>query len=144
VLHLRHISLFFLISLVTLAGFFWWDNSTTRVSASVNLEYVVHLPVIFKKDFDLKVTDVKVIQGITVSDPYSVFIANRDTEVRVFVGTGSGKKVKGVSAKLCGYNDQGEQLGCVQPENNPIVAPSFESNLAGTINFELPAEWAKP
>lgn len=139
-----HLRLLLLVSLVILAGFFLGDSSTTRVSASANPEHTLHLPVIFKKDFDLNVTDVKLVQGITVSDPFSVYIANRDTEVRVFVGTGTGKKVKGVSAELCGYDAQGGQLGCIHPENDPIVAPSFESNLAGTINFQLPVDWTKP
>lgn len=139
-----YLRLMVLTGLIILAGFSLGAISTIQVLASAEIGYAVHLPVIFKKDFDLKVTSVKVIQGITLSDNYSVLVANRDTLVRVFVGTGSGKNVKGVSARLCGYNSQGNLLECKQPDNAPILAPSIESNLARTINFRLPKEWVKP
>jgi len=144
VLHHHYRNLVVLIGLITLAGFFLGGFSTSQASASINIEHAIHLPIVFKKDFDLIVADVQVIQGTTVSESYSVHIADRDTFVRVFVGTGSGKKVTGVSGGLCGYDAQGSQLGCIEPQNDPIVAPSTESNIEGTINFKLPFDWVKP
>ena len=143
-LHRHRLSLALLFGLIILTGFFYGGYSTSPVFASENTEQVIHLPIVVKNDFDLQVTSVKVVQGTTVSGNYSVYIANRDTLVRVFVGTGSGKKIPGVTGKLCGYNAQGSLLGCIDPQNDPIIAPSSESNLNRTINFDLPSDWAKP
>lgn len=103
----------------------------------------VFLPVVFKKNFDLQVNNVKVIQGTSASEDYAVYIAQRKTLVRVFIGTGSGQVVRNVTARLCGYSQDGAALGCLQAENS-VQAPSVESDLARTVNFELPAGWVQP
>jgi hypothetical protein len=102
------------------------------------------LPLVYRGDIDLFVSDAKVIQGTTMSQDYQVFIANRDAVMRVFVGLEGGSKVKGVTGKLCGYDQAGFSMGCLLPDNTSINAPSFEATLKRTLNFRLPEDWVKP
>ena len=143
VLNHRSLCLAILIGLITLAVFLLGGFSISQASASLNADYAVHLPIVVYKNIDLRITDVKLIQGTTVSEKYAVMIANRDTLVRVFVTTGSGRKVRGVTGRLYGYNAQGNSLGYIEPQNDPIIAPSIESNIGRTINFRLPFDWTK-
>lgn len=143
-LHTRFASFTVFIGLIALAGLIVGGISPTFAAKSVDPEHAILLPVVFKKDFDLKVNSVMVIQGTTSSESYQLSLANRETIARVFVGTGSGKTVAGVTARMCVYNNLGDSLGCIQPQNDPIIAPSMESNLNRTINFSLPLNWVKP
>lgn len=102
------------------------------------------LPLVYMGDIDLYISDVKVIQGTTMSEDYQVFIANRDALMRVFVGLEGGSKVKGVTGKLCGYDQAGFSMGCLLPDNTSINAPSIEKTLKRTLNFRLPEDWVKP
>ena len=95
-------------------------------------------------DIDLTIAEVKVIQGTSLSPPYAISIADRMTMVRVFVSTGSGDLVWGVTAKMCAYDGGANSLGCLLPANGSIVAPSVEEILGSTINFDPPANWLKP
>lgn len=104
----------------------------------------VYLPYINRVGTDLSITDVKIIQGTSASSSYRVNIAGRATEVRVFVGTGSGISVSGVTGKLCGYDAEGTRKNCIAPLNPSITAPSREHDLDSTLNFKLPSSWIKP
>lgn len=123
-----------------------WGNVSSR-AAQLRTEAIVSrlfLPLAIKPGLDLSVSAVKVIQGTSVSPIYEVYVAGRATTVRVFVGTGAGGSVSGVTARLCGYAANGASLGCINPSNGPITAPSQEGNLASTLNFPLPANWIQP
>jgi len=104
----------------------------------------LYLPLAYHGDIDLYISAVKVIQGTTMSHGYQVYIADRETIVRVFVGVNDGSKVVGVSGELCGYNQNSALLGCVSSDNGSITAPSFASNITRTLNFTLPDDWLKP
>ena len=92
---------------------------------------------------DLSVNRVEIIQGITMSAPYRVQVANRPAFVRVFVSlTGAGSQT-GVTGRLTRY------VGGVPQDAltaGPITVQSVtnEGNLAQTINFGLPPSWLAP
>jgi hypothetical protein len=108
------------------------------------LEEQVFLPYINRVGTDLSVSAVKIIQGTSASGNYIVNIAGRATEVRIFVGTGSGNDVAEVTGKMCGYDPEGIKKSCISPINPSITAPSSESDLDSTLNFMLPMSWVKP
>jgi hypothetical protein len=101
----------------------------------------VFLPLVQRVETDLSIAEVKIIQGTSASGAFSVNVAGRDTDVRVFVGTGNGKNVAGVTARLCAFDSEAVPLGCIDPVNAPVSAPSREENLASTLNFHLPSGW---
>jgi hypothetical protein len=89
---------------------------------------------------DLSVARVEIIQGITLSDPYTVQVAHRPAMVRVFVNLSGAASQTGVYGKLTRY------LGGVPQDSltaGPITAvPSTdEGSLAETLNFALPPGW---
>ncbi len=102
------------------------------------------LPLVMKPRDDLTVSEVKVIQGTSLSDSYLISIADRETLVRVFVGTSNGDPVSEVTGRLCGYNAGGLSLGCMYADNGTITPPSQEEVLDSTLNFKLPMAWVKP
>jgi hypothetical protein len=104
----------------------------------------IFLPYVNRVGTDLLIADIKVIQSTTASSRYAVHIAGRPTEVRVFVGTGSGLEVPGVNGQLCGFDAEGTPEGCISPLNPPITAPSKEEDLESTLNFKVPSSWVKP
>ncbi|MBE0408628.1 MAG: hypothetical protein IBX69_02725 [Anaerolineales bacterium] len=104
----------------------------------------LYLPISFKSDLVLVIDSVRVIQGVTLSDAYKVHIANRDTLVRVFVSSGSESPVSSVTARMCAYNQRGEDLGCIFPDNGYITTPSLEADLNSTMNYSLPTSWLYP
>ncbi|HEX6306512.1 MAG TPA: hypothetical protein VFZ76_20090 [Anaerolineales bacterium] len=104
----------------------------------------IHLPLITRPPAGLVVSQVKVIQGTSASTGYAVYIAGRETLVRVFVGTTNGSSVSGVTARLCGYAAGGQSLGCIYADNSPVSTPSQEGSLGSTLNFRLPLAWVEP
>jgi hypothetical protein len=107
-------------------------------------ETQLFLPVTIKSDLVLAVDKVGIIQGVTLSQPYKVHIANRDTLVRVFVSSVNGFPKDGVTARMCAYDQLGQDMGCVHPDNGFISNPSIEAVLNSTLNYSLPASWLKP
>lgn len=106
--------------------------------------FEVYLPWIRKNNIDIFIDQVKIIQGTSASEAYPLVVANRDTLVRVFVGSKDGIEVSGVTGRLCGYDLEGTPLGCQNADNGAIKAPSIEKNLNRTLNFKLPAGWINP
>lgn len=78
-LHYRYASFTVLMGLIALAGLIFGGISPTLAAKSVDPEHAILLPVVFKKDFDLKVNSVMVIQGTTPSESYPLSLANRET-----------------------------------------------------------------
>jgi hypothetical protein len=104
----------------------------------------LYLPITIKSDMVLVVDKVNIIQGVTLSSPYKVHIADRDTLVRVFVSSEGGSSKEGITAELCAFNTQGQDLGCIPPDNGHISIPSTEADLNSTLNYSLPDSWLKP
>ena len=145
--HARRVFLAFAILVLFAAGTGARGLSTSPESeaiAPLPAEAHVYLPYINRVGTDLSVTDVKIIQGTSASGSYVVNIAGRATEVRVFVGTGSGNDVADVTGQLCGYDSAGINKNCISPINTSITAPSREDDLDSTLNFKLPSAWVKP
>lgn len=121
-----------------------------RVGASEPDGQGVHhsyLPLTIKPaTVDLTISDVKIVQGITLSEPYAVKVAGRPTTVRVFVETGTAQHVDGVNGRLHGFDESGATLGGspLGPGHGAIEAPSMESSLGRTLNFSLPTDWLIP
>jgi hypothetical protein len=107
-------------------------------------ETQLFLPLTIKSDQVLVVDDVSIIQGVTLSHPYQVHIAHRDTLVRVFVSSVNGFPKDGVTARMCAYDNLGQGLGCILPDNGFISNSSIEADLNSTLNFSLPASWLNP
>src|SRR4029079_17062345 len=92
---------------------------------------------------DLSVSRVEIIQGITLSDAYTVHVANRPAMVRVFLNLSGAASQTGVFGKLTRYLGGAPQDMVLA---GPITAfPSTdEGNLAETLNFALPPGWLEP
>ncbi len=124
--------------------------------AAAGPQYAAHLPILFappKPIFlpfvwknwppppvDLSVTRVEVIQGITMSDGYTVHVANRPAMLRAFVGLAGQPSQPGVTGRLTRY------VGGVAYDSidaGPITAwpAPDEGALGQTLNFSLPAHW---
>jgi hypothetical protein len=131
------------IGLSLLALFTSWGEPGSVVAQSGTASKI-HLPLIAKPPAGLIVSQVQVIQGTSASASYAVYIADRETMVRVFVGTSNGSSLSGVTAKLCGYAAGGQSLGCIYADNGPLYAPSQEGSLGSTLNFRLPLAWVQP
>lgn len=132
-----------LLALVTLT----WGNVASKgilQEALASDSSRLYLPLVRNAGTDVSIAGVKIIQGISLSGRYTAYVAGRATEARVFVATGNGKPVAGIGGRMCGYDAGGGLLGCIEPENGPIAAPSTEGELASTLNFLLPADWLKP
>jgi hypothetical protein len=106
--------------------------------------FEVYLPWVRNNNIDIFIDQVKIIQGTSASGAYQLVVANRDTLVRVFVGSKDGLEVSGVTGRLCGYDLEGKSLGCQNADNGSIKAPSIEQKLNRTLNFSLPAGWINP
>ena len=104
----------------------------------------VYFPLMMKPTEGLRVSQVRVLQGSSLSGGYAVYLADRETLVRVFVDTADGKSVSEVTGRLCGYDALGQTLGCMPADNGTIMAPSTEEALQSTLNFHLPIAWTKP
>lgn len=139
-----HISYISLLCLIGLSIGVLWTSVKAEKQLSEILEARLFLPISYKSDQDLIITDVKIIQGITQSPPYSVNIADRKTLVRVFVSSGSDSPVEGVTAQMCAVDDQEILVGCIPPDNGYITIPSIEADLQSTLNYSLPNSWTKP
>ncbi len=120
----------------------------TRVSGAGPLlqapatPYLLYFPQVFKPPRDLAIAGVRVIQGTTASTSYATYIADRPTTVRVLVSVNDGTSVPGVTARMYGYDGSGNSLGSLNASNT-ITAPSDESSMASTLNFNLPSNWLK-
>jgi hypothetical protein len=92
---------------------------------------------------DLSVSRVEIIQGITLSDPFTVQVANRPAVVRVFLNFSGAEMQTGVHARLTRYVGGAPQDTL---EAGPITAhPSTdEGSLSQTLNFALPPDWLEP
>jgi hypothetical protein len=101
------------------------------------------MPFINRAGTDLSISGVKVIQGTSASGNFMVYIAGRPTEVRVFIGTGSGNSVTEVTGQMCGFDEAGVRKSCISPINPSITVPSKEGDLDSTLNFILPSTWLK-
>jgi hypothetical protein len=104
----------------------------------------IYLPLIGKAPLppvvDLSVSRIEIIQGITMSDAYTVQVAGRPALVRVFVGlTGAGSQ-GGVVGRLTRYVGGNAQDSLDAGPIN-VLASTSESSLAETLNFDLPAAW---
>jgi len=132
--------------LVILILVVWKVTSFPSIQARANASLMprAFLPLTLKTDIDLTVAEVKVIQGTSASDSFAVYIAGRQALARVFVETSTGKSISGVTARLCGDDEVDTSLGCNQPDNGSITAPSKENKLNRTINFSLPTNWLRP
>ena len=132
--------------LVILILVVWKVTSFPTIQARANaaLPPRAFLPLTLKTDIDLTIAEVKVIQGTSVSDRYTVYIAGRQALMRVFVETSTGKSISGVTARLCGDDAVSTSLGCLLPDNDSITAPSKENKLSRTLNFSLPTGWLRP
>src|SRR4030067_1297961 len=124
----------------------WMEISSplAKAKASEALTPRAFLPLTLKTDIDLTVAEVKVIQGTSASDSFAVYIAGRQALARVFVETSTGKSISGVTARLCGDDEVDTSLGCNQPDNGSITAPSTQNKKKRTINFSLPTNWLRP
>ena len=124
--------------------------------AVAGTQYSSHLPLIIappkplflpfvSKDWppppvDLFVNRVELIQGITMSDGYTVHVASRPALLRAFVGLSGQPSQLGVTGRLTRH------VGGVPYDSidaGPITAlPSpDEGALSQTLNFSLPAHW---
>lgn len=92
---------------------------------------------------DLSIGRVELIQGITMSDSYTVHIANRPALLRVWVSTGNYALQPGVTVRLTRYTG-----GIVRDSltAGPLPAPPLpvEGRLSQTFNFNLPTDWLVP
>lgn len=92
------------------------------------------------ESFDLSVSRVELIQGITMSSGYRVHVANKPAMLRVFVNLEGRSFVNGVVARLTrfvsGVEQDSIELGPVT-----IYSDTDENVLQDTLNFDLPALW---
>ena len=89
---------------------------------------------------DLAVDRVELIQGITMSDPYEVHVAGRDTLLRAFINLSGVSSQSGVQARLTRYVGGALQDSLIS-NTTTIQASTNEGNLAHTLNFTLPTSW---
>ncbi len=89
---------------------------------------------------DLTVSRVEVVQGITMSDSYTVQVAHRPALLRVFVNLVGPSSVAGVLARLTRYVG-GNPQDSLMSGPTTIQAATNEGNLAHTLNFSLPDGW---
>ncbi|MBI4789900.1 MAG: hypothetical protein HY782_22945 [Chloroflexi bacterium] len=100
--------------------------------------FVYFFPFIAKAPtLDLTISTAKVIQGTTLSGNYSVYIANRPTTVRAFVAVNEEGTVANVVGRMDIYNASASFIGSVT--SNSSTAPSIESSMNRTLNFNVPA-----
>ena len=89
---------------------------------------------------DVAVSRVEVIQGITMSDSYTVHIAHRPALLRVFVTMSGPDHLEGVAARLTRYVG-GNPQDSLTTGPQTLYAATDEGNLAHTLNFSLPDAW---
>ncbi len=106
----------------------------------------VYMPSILRvipPPLDLGVSRVEVIQGTTMSDAYTVHVANRPAFVRAFVTlttTDGSTSRSGVRARLTRYVGGVAQDALIAGPVT-IYATTDEGNLNQTLNFNLPTTW---
>ena len=102
------------------------------------------LPIISKAPLapvvDLSINRIEIIQGITMSDAYTVQVANRPALVRVFVNLSGAGTQPGVSGRLTRYVG-GNAQDSLDAGPITVLAVTSEGSLAETLNFTLPANW---
>lgn len=104
-------------------------------------EYQAYLPFVSRSlTFDVAVTRVELVQGITMGDSYTFHVANRPALLRVFVSLTGGSSLGDISARLRRYVGSVEQNQMTVGPQTVVAAPS-EGTLSHTINFALPAGW---
>lgn len=132
-------------ALITALTFSGVVASKARDQRSSDAGLYHYLPLALRPgNFDIGISDVKVIQGVTLADEYAVYIEGRETLIRVFVERSGDAGAPLVTAELCVFNQQGIQVGCLTPTNGPLASASQEAYLPSTLNFSLPIEWTKP
>jgi hypothetical protein len=102
---------------------------------------VAYLPMVMNKPPDLYVSRVEVVQGITMSDAYTVHIANRPTIVRVFAGLAGPDSVSNVTARLTRYVGGVAQASPLTAGPMTVYTNTSEGTYSHTFNFNLPANW---
>jgi|GEM_PF-1601440 len=112
---------------------------------STSSNFKIYLPLTMENytSFDLSVSRVEVIQGITMGDSYTVHIANRPAFFRAFLNLSGPTTLSDVTGRLTRYVG-----GVAQDSLNagPITAQATtnEGNLSHTLNFNLPSNWLVP
>lgn len=133
------------LALIIFLAFTSTVSSHARNQQAGEAGYVQFLPLAFRPgNFDVGISDVKVIQGVTLSKAFEAYVAVRETLIRVFVERSNGIGVPLVNAELCVFNHQGFQQGCLNPSNGPLANSSQEADLSTTLNFSLPIDWTQP
>ena len=89
---------------------------------------------------DLAVTNVQLIQGVTLADSYMVHVAARPALLRVFVSLTGAESLAGVTARLRHYVS-GQAQAELQAGPQTIHASTSPGDLTHTLNFKLPAAW---
>jgi hypothetical protein len=111
------------------------DTSAPNAPATFYLPYVNRGPV-----YDVAVTRVELIQGVTLGDTYTTHIAGRPAMLRVFVSLTGASSLPGVSARVQRYVGGGLQ-NTLTAGPLTVNAATSEGNLNHTFNFNLPASW---
>ncbi len=125
------------------------QRAVTRVSSAAPAlqapatPYLLYFPLIACSSPDLTIAGVRVIQGTSASYSYATYIADRPTTVRVLVSVDAGTSVPGATGRMYAYDGSSNLLGSLD-STNTITAPSDESSMARTLNFNLPSNWLKP
>lgn len=114
---------------------------TEILAAPDALVPMAYLPMVTNKPPDLYVSRVEVVQGITMSDAYTVHIANRPTVVRVFVGLSGPDSVNNVTARLTRYVGGVAQASPLTAGPMTVYAAPSEGTYSHTFNFSLPSNW---
>ncbi len=114
-------------------------------AASASEPFLIYFPIVSRvfPVGDVSISRVEVIQGITMSDSYTVHVAHRPALLRVFVTVTQVDHMDGVTARLTRY------LGAAAQDSltaglQTIPATTYEGNLAHTLNFNLPDAWLAP
>lgn len=89
---------------------------------------------------DIAVSRVEVVQGITMSDSYTVQVAQRPALLRVFVDVTGLSQMDNVVARLTRYVG-GVAQDSLQVGPTTVYPAPNEGNLAHTLNFSLPDAW---
>jgi len=129
-----------LVALVLAAG-----PLPAQAPASASEPILLYFPIVSRvfPVGDVAVNRVEVIQGITLSDSYTVHVAHRPALLRVFVNVTQFDHIDGVSARLTRYVGGVAQDALLTGPATMYAAPN-EGNLAHTLNFSLPDAWLAP
>ena len=121
-----------------------FDKPSLCTAARESCESKVFLPLLSRTPvLDLRVNRVEIIQGSTMSEEYTIQIANRPALVRVFIELTGATARLDVTARLTRYVAGAAKDSLMTPPF-AIQAAMHEGSLSGTANFDLPAHWLLP